>query len=400
VTSDDPGGVPGEVLSEAEVARWCAVAGLSEPSTRALTGLAAGLPDEPELLAAVGDLYRTLYCTAEDPNPAMARVTALAGERAGTVNALLILLSIPLVTARQQARGVPPDLTRAVNDRHGIGWLRSLDDPGPVSVTDWHPLWFRTVASGRLYRAGRLEFEPIGFKHPFEAWRSAAGTTVLVACDGVRLSADGFLTGEPTWTARSQERDGVLTANPVLPTGEVRREPVRLPLAGWRRVLAPGGPLLDLHVPHGTDLDPDVLRDALERAWALNAEFEPDHHPVGFVCASWLFCPQLPEILGEPGRPATGRDSKILRWHEEGYLFPDAAGDGSFLNWAFGARTIDPAVAPRDTRLRRGALRRLAAGLPLRSGGWLLLAADRPRFGQRPYRESSTAAAFVPLSPP
>jgi hypothetical protein len=383
-----------QLVREAEIARWCAVAGLSGESTRALTGLAAQLSDEPELLAAVEDLYHTLYATQDDPNPAMARVTALAGPRVGTVNALLILLTIPLVAGRQLARGVPAELTRAVNERHGIGWLRSLDHGrGPISVTDWHPLWFRTVASGRLYRAGRLEFEPIGFKHPFEVWRERAGTgTVLVATDGVRLGADGFLTGEPGWTARRHERDGALVANPVLPTGRVRREPVRLPLADWHQVLGPGGPLLDLHIPDGTDLALEVLTDALTRAWELNRQFQPEHHAVGFVCASWLFCPQLDEILGDEGAPAVGRDSRILRWQEEGYLFPDDAPDGSFLNWTFGARSIDPAVAPRDSRLRRGALRRLGAGLPLRSGGWLLLADDLPRFGQRPYRDSSTAA--------
>ena len=47
-------------LSEAEIARLCAVARLSGVSTLALTGLAAQLQGEPELLAAVGDLYRTL----------------------------------------------------------------------------------------------------------------------------------------------------------------------------------------------------------------------------------------------------------------------------------------------------------------------------------------------------
>ena len=349
----------------------------------------------------------------------MARVTALAGPRAGTVNALLILLTIPLVASRQQANGVPAEITRAVNERHAIGWLRSLDDPGPVSVTDWHPLWFRTVASGRLYRAGRLEFEPIGFKHPFEVWRQRTGeATVLVAEDGVRLSADGFLTGQlssdpnsdpnsdQSWTSRRRQRDGALVANPVLPTGEVRRAPVRLPLADWHRVLARGGPVLDLHVPERTELSVTGLGDALHRAWELARQFHPEHHAAGFVCASWLFCPQLDDVLRtEDGTPATGRDSRILRWQEEGYLFPDDAPDGSFLNWTFGARSIDPAVAPRDSRLRRGALRRLAAGEPLRSGGWLLLADDLARFGQRPYRDSSTATIIrtaiptVPAAP-
>jgi len=43
-------------------------------------------------------------------------------------------------------------------------------------------------------------------------------------------------------------------------------------------------------------------------------------------------------------------DSNILRWQREGYLLPNEEDRQSFLTFTFGAKTIDLATAPQDTR--------------------------------------------------
>ena len=80
--------------------------------------------------------------------------------------------------------------------------------------------------------------------------------------------------------------------------------------------------------------------------------------------------------------------SNILRMQREGYLFPNGEDQESFLNFTFGAQSIDLATAPRDTRLRRAVIAHLEKGGTLRCGGFLLLRRDLARFGAQPYRNN------------
>ena len=42
---------------------------------------------------------------------------------------------------------MPPDISRAVNQRHAVAWLRDAEEQrGRIGIADWMPGWFRTVA--------------------------------------------------------------------------------------------------------------------------------------------------------------------------------------------------------------------------------------------------------------
>ena len=66
------------------------------------------------------------------------------------------------------------------------------------------------------------------------------------------------------------------------------RHEVRLPTARWRQVLAPGDPVLGLHMPPGSPLDFALCGESLQGA----LEFFPRHYPDqpfrAFACESWL----------------------------------------------------------------------------------------------------------------
>ena len=62
------------------------------------------------------------------------------------------------------------------------------------------------------------------------------------------------------------------------------------------------------------------------------------------------------------------------------------------LEFTFGSAHVDPATAPRDTRLRCALLAHLEQGKLLYCGRYLFLRQDLDRFGSQPYRESSARA--------
>ncbi len=182
----------------------------------------------------------------------------------------------------------------------------------------------------------------------------------------------------------TEETEDAIIGHAVSPRGVAIRTPVRLSRAEWQQALGPGNYVLDMHIPGDTPLTLDSIRDALEQACPFFDHFYPDQPFSAFVCDSWLFNPQIEDMLPP--------ESNILRWQREGYLLPNDSSSEYFLLFVFGSSTIDTATAPRNTRLRLAAIERLEQGEPLRSGCYLLMRKDLPRFGSQPYRFTSEQA--------
>jgi hypothetical protein len=206
---------------------------------------------------------------------------------------------------------------------------------------------------------------------------------VVLAESGQQFTNKGLPDSDFTWTTSLAERDDSIVGTPITPQGVALSKLVRLPRDEWQLALGPGDPILDLHVPEG-NLSIEALRDALGQAEPFFDRYYPNHHFVAYVCDSWLFSSQLEMMLGP--------DSNIVRWQHEVYLLPDDGGQESFLDFTFGASTIDPATAPRDTRLRRAVLSHLEQGGTLQCGVSILLRQDLGRFGTQQYRLASAQA--------
>jgi hypothetical protein len=166
----------------------------------------------------------------------------------------------------------------------------------------------------------------------------------------------------------------------VPPVGHAVRRQVRLRRDEWRQVLAPGDPVLHVHIPAGSAMD----FDRCGRSYAAALEFFPRHFPdrpfVGFACSSWLLDPQLQRLL-----PAA---SNIARLQREVYLLPGSSSGANTLGRVFGAVPDDLARAPRDTTLQRAILDHLQAGGHLSSGKCFLLREDL-RWASQVYRRQA-----------
>ena len=110
--------------------------------------------------------------------------------------------------------------------------------------------------------------------------------------------------------------------------------------------------------------------------------FFPRHFPespaLGFACYSWVLNPELAEFYSPT--------CNMVLWQREMHLFPVPSNGREGLQFIFGREDVNPATAPRDTRLQRALLDRLATGLPLRAGGMFCLPEGLHEYGSQPYR--------------
>jgi hypothetical protein len=374
-------------LDPAEIRRNCAEAELNDKTTQPLLDLAARIANDRDLLKVACDAHHWLFEQHTDDHAIARHTDAAFGDDAGLFRALLVLDSIRLIREKQAARGVPAEISRAVMAHHPIGTLQESVEKGErISVPAWMWHWYRTVGSGDLYRLGRIEFFHESWDYPWRVYtHDATGEIVVMLDAGLRFTEDGYTTGEMAWESQWHETDATITGNVVSPLGVAIRAPVKLARDQWSLTLGPGDIVLDMHIPGEIPLTLESIRDAMQRSESFFDHFYPGKPFKAWVCDSWLFSPQIKHMLPP--------DSNIMQWQREGYLLPNDAGPEDFLNFVFGASSIDPATAPRDTRLRRAVIEYLErGGESLRSGGYLFLRKDLSRFGSQPYRVASEQA--------
>jgi hypothetical protein len=228
-------------LDEREIAYNCAQAGLGQAATQTLCELARRINADPQLRRVASAAHQRVYDTNDDFAEALRQADAALGAEADLLHSLFVLDSIRLVRQRHAARGVSPDMARAVNQRHGVAWLKDAEQRGQIGITNWGPGWLRTVASGHFYRLGRLEFVLERWEYPARAYTHVrTHELVLLAEPGQRFTDDGYLSGELTWTSTLIEDDDAIIGTPITPRGLALPQPVRLPRDEWQLALGPG----------------------------------------------------------------------------------------------------------------------------------------------------------------
>jgi hypothetical protein len=136
--------------------------------------------------------------------------------------------------------------------------------------------------------------------------------------------------------------------------------------------LAPGTPVLGVHIPHFFGpLSPAACDGSFARAVEFFARHFPEERYEVAVCNSWLLDPQLAGYL-----PADSNIVRFQRRFQPAYT-PDAD-DETIQEFVFGRAEFDPALLPRDTALQRAVADHLLAGRHWHGGaGWLRLKPPR-----------------------
>ncbi len=317
-------------------------------------------------------------------------LTEALREDTGMFYILVMLSGLPGMQAIYRAHSVPGEILRDT-----LSQLKSR-------ITDYrgkHGNWGLNVQSlpwlmnhfhGKLYRLGRLQFQFGSFTHKLRAFRHrTSGTVVALSEGGVAYLADGQVNGEGriyeatgAWTSQLIFTGEEIVGYPILPTGRVLGRKVRLSTAEWRQVLAPGDPILNIHIPGRSRMAYEPCGESFRAA----VEFFPSHFPqkpfLSFCCRSWLLDSQLEQLL-----PPT---SNLVRFQREVYLFPALSNDLHLLKVVFGCVPEDLNKAPGDTVLRRALLERLLGGGKLRaSAGGCFLLPDDLNWGSQVYRRQT-----------
>ncbi len=292
-------------LDAHEIGRNCADANLDKTATKTLLDLAQRINAEPDLYSVTTSLHHSLYETREDFTAALSRADASFGAEADVLHSLLILDSMRLVREKQHVRGVPSEITRAVNQRHAVSWLNNaIAERGSVGMLEWGPSWMRTIGSGELYRLGRLEFILYVWDYPFRAYTNIhTHEMIVLAENGQHFTADGYRAGITTWTSTLVDTHDAVVGIPISPRGHALPQLVRLPHTEWQLALSQGDHVLDCMFPGKAHLrwTPCTMRWLRQRySFAntiLNARLWPTPVALGSSARSLKPCFRLSRIF-------------------------------------------------------------------------------------------------------
>jgi hypothetical protein len=354
----------------------------------------------PALLHLSWHVYRLLFEHRDYPRTCIARwppLEASMSPLSGLFYLLIALGAVPLTREVHRARGVPETITRdTCRDIHeNIGYYRAKHD-GAWGIYLPYLHWIRHYGSGALYTLGRLEYMVGSFYGKLRVYRHRrTGEVLALAEDGLRFDGQGHARAGQAegasadgWTSRLAVADDLVIGNPISPTGVAVPREVRLPVSDWQQALAPGDPILDVHIAAGGGMTPQRCADSMRQALEFYPRYFPEKPFAGFACVSWVLNPDLADFYTP--------QSNMALWQREVHLFPYPSDGRSGLFYVFGEDEVDVKTAPRRTSLQRAMLGHLSAGNPLRAGGMFMLKEDFRFFGSEYYRSHWPPSALGP----
>jgi len=366
-------------LTPDAVAENCRLAGFEEEAIPYLQSAANRIASEPDLLRLAWHCHYLACRSKSYPRGDMrswSMLEDILGEYAGAFYLLIVLSGIPRIRAFHRSRHIPEKIALDTYSDTSL-WARDYKERHGVWGINTHVLpWLFNHLSGELYRLGRLQFMQRPFRQKLQAFRNrVTGELMVLSDEGVRYRGDGQIDGtggilepETAWTSRLLIDENQVTGTQIYPTGIALNEEVSLPLDVWELILAPGEPILEIHIPAGNRMDFDACGDSFRQAVDFFPRYFLDRPFKALCCASWLLNTQFQDMLYP--------ESNIVRFQREFYLFPIFSGGRSGFERIFGRDYTDLSKAPRDTSLRRAVLAHLQSGGYLRGGGGLLFAED------------------------
>ena len=364
-----------EFLSPETVERHGALASLELDAIEYLKHVAAEISRDAEIKRLALSCHSVLCGNRAPSRDEIKRwegFNARLGEHAGAFFLLIALSALPRARTFHRERGIPDHVMRATYTDTAI-WALDYKTKHGVWGLALHILpWLFNHLFGELYRLERLQFMQRPFRQPFYAFRhEETHEVVLLADSGVSFRGDGQLDGtggehdpQNRWTSRLETTERYVAGTYIHPGGFAVKGDRQLPRDVWKQALAPGDPILEIHIPAGEPMDFDACGRSFRQALDFFPRYFPDRPFVAFGCASWLLNTQFQDWLSP--------ESNMVRFQKEFYLFPIFSGGRSGIDRIFGGEVRDFANAPRDTSLRRAVLDHLQRGGYLRGGGGVL----------------------------
>lgn len=215
--------------------------------------------------------------------------------------------------------------------------------------------WIWRHIEAKLFRIGRLQYMPIKFKEDIKCFKhQQTGNTLLLCGSDMAIRINGDMQGV---CGKEQTSNGFITSFEetnthyigylITPYGKCLSSQISLAKTEWEYIFGKGDYILDIHIPRDGDFSLSTIQDSYILAKDFFRTYFPEYNLKGMFCSTWLFTPQLQEILS----PA----SKIVQFQRSFYLYPHSGSKNFLWNFVFDELTL-PENAPTDTYLRQQVL--------------------------------------------
>ena len=115
-------------------------------------------------------------------------------------------------------------------------------------------------------------------------------------------------------------------------------------------------------------MSPELCAESFKRAKDFFSKWMPEKKHAAIACHSWIFSPNLTEILPE--------SSNLVKLQKMVNLFPVHSAHDGGLWFIFLQRPFNLATAPRETSLQKAVIAYLEKGGRFRAGGMFVLLSD------------------------
>ncbi len=165
--------------------------------------------------------------------------------------------------------------------------------------------WLIQHFTARLFRLGRLQFQLNPFFLPFNIYQKINSADLIAfptdnldfRQDGQFYNANKAKYSHNRFTASFHTDQNQIIGHPVNELGSVEQTPVTLDASQWQLVLKPQDPILNIHIPFGGRLTPQVVNQSFSAALLFFPKHFPQYQFRAFVCQAWLLDRQLADYL-------------------------------------------------------------------------------------------------------
>jgi len=287
-----------------------------------------------------------------------------------TMTLLIKILVHGVVKARD--RGIPEEL---IAQHKGAANGDRLDGTGPFGAPNMFH-WRTVCAFATMYSLGAFRYEPERVPPGYRMLRRKTDGKLLMLYTAAR-NIDEF--GQFAWTDdmvvfTTKEAVGTHDGSVITPDGRIIDRYVALSEEEWEVAFDGGDTALSFHIPPEIPYTIENAADSFRQAVTFFNKYYPDMNIRSIQSYSWLYSPQLVELLPET--------SGINRFNRELYLAPVPSGPDGFYSFVFktDASSFDLDTAPTDTSLKRGFVSYVKNGGRVHNGLMYLPASDVSRF--------------------
>jgi len=346
------------LLSKERTQHYCNKILMPQGATDILLEIVDRLHDDQKLLG----IYKTFYAdniesgywtTVWEPLKIDPYVEEVLGNHASLLYLHAALQKLPFTEQKYAELGLSDELF--VDTLRDIGvWVQNAYNlVGYYALRNFSWIWRHLEA--RMFRLGSMQYLAVPFSGEVKGFYNEKEKSFLLLCgDGMELRASGDMQGvckkEKTndgFVTTYIETDSEYIGHPITPEGKAKSEQVRLSRNEWEKVLDKDDLLFEIHIPRDTSFDMESVKASYKQAKQFFAEHFPEAKTKGMVCHTWLFTPQLRDMLPP--------SSNIVKFQEQFYLYPTAGSINFLWNFVFN-EMLEVKDAKPDTSLRRKVL--------------------------------------------